>query len=321
MKQPPVALALLVGSVLLTGCSLNGRRPDGSGTVECTQVQMASQVAGRILKLPLREGDSVRAGDLVAQLDPRDYELKLQEAKAGLAQAQAQLDLMAAGSRYEDVQRAREQVREAEAVAGAARADSNRIERVYTRDSATKKQMDDAATQAERSDAALNSARLNLAKLLHGNRQEEIRVAQAQVEVARARVAQMEKAVADCAVRSPLDGILTVRSREEGEMVSAGSPIATVSRLDEVWLSVYIPETRLASVVIAQPAVVRVDGDSHSYTGTVTFIASEAEFTPRNVQTRDDRAKLVYRVKITLSNPNRRFKPGMPADGYLEKAP
>jgi len=309
---------LVLGALWPAGCRLGQPSPDGSGTIECTQVQVSALVAGRLASLPVQEGSAVKHGALIGRLDPQDYELRLREARAGLTLAQAQLDLLLAGTRDEDVQRAREQLREAEAAARAAQADLKRIEPVYERQSATRKQLDDATAAADRTAAAQAAAEQNLIKLQRGSRQEEIRAARALVDQAEARVAQMEKAVSDCTVSAPMDGVVTTRSREAGEFVNAGSALVTLSRLDEVWLSVYVPEPRLAGVKLGQPASVRVDGDRRRFKGTVTFISPEAEFTPRNVQTPDERAKLVYRVKITLPNPDGLLKPGMPADGYLE---
>ena len=301
------------------GCAGRGQ-PDGSGTIECTQVQVSPQVAGRIANLPAVEGMALKKGDLVVRLDPADHELKRQESQAALAQAQAQLDLMLAGARDEDIQRARDQVREAQAAAQSADADFRRVEQVFARKSATQKQMDDATSLHERTAAALSAAEQNLTKLLRGNRREEIRAAQAALDQAKARAAMAEKAVADCQVLAPMDGVVTTKAREEGEWVNAGTPVVTLSRLDEVWLSIYLPEDRLGRVKLGQLAFVRIDGDSRRFDGTVTFISPEAEFTPKNVQTPDERTKLVYRVKVTLPNRDGVFKPGMPADGYLETA-
>lgn len=309
---------LLASGLALAGCEFRREKPDGSGTIECTQVQVSAQVAGRILRLPPQEGTALKKGDRVAQLDAKDYELKRDEARGGLAQAEAQLALMLAGSRDEDIQRARAQVQEAEAAARAAEADRQRLAQAYAKQSVTVKQKDDAQAQADRTAAALAAARQNLEKLVRGNRQEEIRMAQAQADQAKARLAQIEKMIADCTVTAPMDGVVTTRVREEGEYVSPGAALITLSRLDEVWLAIYIPESRLARVKLGQPAAVKVDGDPRRYPGTVTFVAPEAEFTPRNVQTPEERTKLVYRVKITLPNPEGVFKPGMPADGYIQ---
>lgn len=238
--------------VLFAGCRGAGDRPDGSGTIECTQVAVSPLVAGRIIDMPLQEGEAVKAGDLVATIEAINYELRRDKAAAVLA---------------------------------AAKADFDRIHEVFERKSATGKQMDDA---------------------------------RAAYDLAKARLALAEKAVADCTVTAPIGGVVTTRAREAGEYVTPGAPLVTISRLDEVWLSIYIPADRLGRVTLGQPAWVRVDGNPKRYEGRVTFIASEAEFTPKNVQTPEERVKLVYRVKITLPNPDGLFKPGMPADGYLE---
>jgi HlyD family secretion protein len=310
--------ASAAGLLLAGGCRWGGVEPDSSGTIECTTVAVAPEVAGRLLEVAAVEGAAVRQGDLVAQLDATAYRLRADEARALLAQAEAARDLATAGAREEDVQRAREQVREAQAAAWAATQDLARVQQVFEAGSATAKQFDDARAAAERSGAALAAAEQQLAKLLRGSRQEEIRMAQAAADQARARAAQAEKAVADCRVTAPLDGVVTVKSAEAGEFVGPGAVLARIARLDEVWLAVYVPERRLASLRVGQPARVTVDGHAGSFAGIVTFVASEAEFSPKNVQTRDERAKLMYRVKVTLPNPDGVFKPGMPADVYLE---
>lgn len=303
--------------VLFSGCSFNSKKPDGSGTIECTQVDIAPQVAGRIVALVPQEGDLVKQGDLVARLDAADYELKRNEAKAAVTVARAQLELLLAGSRQEDIERAREQVIEAQASAEAAEADLRRINSVYQSGTATQKQMDDAKTQADRTKAALAAADQTLTKLEKGSREEEIRLAQTQVDQADARLALTEKAVTDCTITSSINGVVTTRIHEEGEFVPVGAPLITVSRLDEVWLSVYVPETALGGVKIGQNARIKIDGRPDFFDGKVTYISPTAEFTPRNVQTPDERAKLVYRVKITLPNKEGIFKPGLPADGFL----
>ena len=171
------ALALL----LAAGCRWQGVKPDGSGTMDCTQVQVSAQISGRVLELPPQEGDALKQGVLVARLDARDNELKRDEARAALASAQAQLDLMKAGARTEDTGRARESVREARAALTAAAADKKRIEEVFAQGSATQKQLDDARAVAERTSAALAGAEQGLARFEHGNRPEEIRTAEARL--------------------------------------------------------------------------------------------------------------------------------------------
>ncbi len=311
------ALLTILALVLAAGCSRHNNKPSGSGTIECTEVDIAPQVSGKILVLVPQEGDAVKAGDLIAKLDSTDYELKRNEADAAVAVARAQLALLLAGNRQEDIERAREQVHESKATAEAAVADLRRIEAVFKTGAATRKQMDDAKTQVERTQATLAAGEQNLAKLVKGTRVEEIKLAETQVAQAAAKLASTAKTVADCTVTSTVGGVVTTRIREEGEFVPAGSPLVTISHMDDVWLAVYVPEAALGGVKLGQPAQVRIDGHHDFYDGKVTYISPTAEFTPRNVQTPDERAKLVYRVKITLPNKDGIFKPGMPADGYL----
>lgn len=310
-------LLSLTALLVCVSCALKTDKPDGSGTIECTQVRVASEVGGRLATLLLKEGASVTNGQILATIEPLAYQLRRDEARAALAQTQAQLDLMLAGSRDEDILRSRAQVREAQSLADTALRDSQRIEPLFAQGSVTQKQRDDSAAAVERTAAALAASEQQLSRLIKGNRQEEIRAAQAAVELAKTRLAQTEKALSDCVITAPLSGIITLKSVEQGEMVASGTPLATLSRLDEVWLSLYLPETQLAGVVLGQKVAVKTDGSETRYEGIVTFISPEAEFTPRNVQTPDERVKLVYRIKVTLPNPNGVFKPGMPADGYL----
>ena len=315
--KPRLWLSMLAPLCLTTSCSLQSDKPDGSGTIDCTQVRIAPEVGGRLASVLFKEGDRITNGQVLATLDPLAFQLKRDEARALLAQATAQLDLMTAGSREEDILRARAQVQEARVLAGNTAADARRLEALLAQGSATQKQRDDAVAAAERTAASLDAAEQQLTRLVKGNREEEIRAARAAAELAKARLAQAEKAVTDCVVAAPMGGVITTKVVEPGEIVPPGATLATLSRLDEVWLSLYIPESRLAGVRIGQKVRVKVDGQAVPHEGVITFISPEAEFTPRNVQTPDERVKLVYRIKVTLPNPEGVFKPGMPADGYL----
>ena len=311
-----LSLATLT-ALLCASCSFRTDKPDGSGTIECTQVRVASEVSGRIASLLSDEGDAVTNGQTLALLDPLACKLRRDEARAALAQAQAQFELMTAGSRNEDILKARAQVADAKALAEVTASDAQRMETVFAQNSISQKQRDDAVAAAKRAAAGLAAAEQHLNRLVTGNRQEEIRAAGAAVDVAHARLALAEKAVADCVVAAPRAGVITTRSVEPGEVVAVGATLATLSQLDEVWLSLYIPESRLAAVKIGQKAFVQIDGEPRRREGRVTFVSPEAEFTPRNIQTPDERTKLVYRIKVTLPNPDGVLKPGMPADGFL----
>ena len=320
MRMPGTWFLLPAAALALAGCDFRGGvQPDCSGTIECTQVQLAAQVGDRLLKLPPQEGATIKRGDLVAQIDPADYLLRRNESIALAAQAEAQLALVRAGFRDEDIQRARDQLREAAAGAAASSNDLRRIDALFASGSATAKQMDDAKSLFDRNAAEVAAAGQDLARLQAGSRKEEIRLAETQVDVIKTRFAQAEKALQDCTLNSPVDGTVTTRSHEEGDMVAPGATLLTLSRLDDVWLAIYVPETRLGKVKLGQNVRVAIDGMDRRFEGKVTVISPEAEFTPKDVQTPEQRAKLVYRVKVTLPNDERIFKPGLPADAYLDK--
>jgi HlyD family secretion protein len=316
-----MTVAVLSAALLVTGCGRGLRTPDGSGTIEATDIRISAEVPGKLLSVRAEEGSVVAEGDTLALIDPTDYELRLKAARASLSRARAQLDLVIAGARDENIEQARSVVREAEAAAGLADTSYVRAQRLFEVGSITRQKLDEAFAARERTAAALSSANEALAMLLRGNREEEVRMAQAQLDQVEAEAALAERALAHTTVTSPAGGTVTIKVAEPGEMVGAGSPVAVLSSLDQVWLSIYLAEPRLAEIALGDTAYATVDGRTEVYSGSVVFISPEAEFTPRDVQTPDQRAELVYRVKIQLDNSEGVFKRGMPADGYVGAHP
>ena len=161
------------------------------------------------------------------------------------------------------------------------------------------------------------AARAQLDKLVAGPRRQEIEAARAQRASAEAMVAAAQQKIADATVVASSDGVITSRIAEPGEVLPPGATIAVLTDIGRPWLTVWIDEPNLSQVTLGQTVTVRVDGSDQSFEGTVSFISPVAEFTPKNVQTPDERAKLVFRVKVRLDNPQGIFKPGMPADAYF----
>ncbi len=275
-----------------------------------------------------------------------DVELKA----ADLRQAEARLAELVAGSRPQEVRTARAQVEDAATWQQQAKADWERAQTLYKDEDISTAQRDQARARFESTAAALRQAQERLRLVEEGPRKETIEAAKAQVERARAaqklaeanrlelkrreeeiavRRAEIERARAGVAladtqldemvVRSPVDGVVLVKSAELGEVLAAGATVATVGDLDRPWLRAYIGERDLGRVKIG--ARVKLTTDSYPgkvYEGKVTFIASEAEFTPKQIQTQDERVKLVYRIKIEAANPNQELKASMPVDAELE---
>jgi len=320
MKRIALTLALMsTTAVFVTGCSksLDDSTIRASGHIEATEVRLAAKVGGRLLEAPLEEGQTITAGVLVARLETVDAEHQLAQARANAEAADAQLRLLLAGSRAEDLRRAEDQMAQAQAELDAARRDLDRLSGLADRGSATEKSRDDAATRKEIAERAVAAARAQLDKLVAGPRRQEIEAARAQRASAEAMVAAVEQQISDATVLAPTDGIVTTRIAEPGEILPPGATIAILTDLDRPWLTVWIDEPSLSRVTLGQAVTVRVDGSDQRFKGTVSFISPVAEFTPKNVQTPDERAKLVFRVKVRLDNTDGVFKPGMPADTHF----
>ena len=307
--------------VLLFAASGCGDRVDpdtivASGHVEATEVRVSTKVPGTLVSLPLDEGDRVEIGVELARIDTVDLLLALDAARAEAQRAAADLRLVRAGPRAEEIAAAEAQVVRFRAEVDGAELDLRRMQELLDRGSGTEKARDDARTRHDVAAARLTEGQEVLRRLRAGSRVEEIDAAGAREAQSKARVAQLEQQIADATITSPIAGVVTETLVEKGEIVSVGAPLLVVTDLSDAWLTVFLPEPDLGRVRLGQEAEVETDGGERR-TGTVAHIASTAEFTPRNVQTRDERVKLVYRAKIRLDNADGLFKPGMPATARL----
>jgi HlyD family secretion protein len=316
--------SLLVCSLVLTLLTSSGCREgvdDGtihaSGHIEATEVRLAAKVGGVLLEAPLEEGDEVHVGTLVARLETVDAEHRLAQARAQAEAADAQLRLLLAGTRAEDLRRAEEQLAQARAELDAARRDLERLAGLADRGTATEKSRDDAETREEVADRAVAAARSQLDKLVAGPRRQQIEAARARRAAAEAAVAAVDQQIRDAVVLAPRDGVVTARVAEPGEVLPPGATVAVLTDLARPWLEVWIDQPNLSRVALGDEVEVLLDGQDRAFVGTVTFVSPVAEFTPKNVQTPEERAKLVFRIKITLDNSEGVFKPGMPADAYF----
>ena len=306
-----------------------------SGHVEATETRLAPDAGGRILTFDLAEGDRIEAGHQVLTLDRRDIELSLQRARAEQAQADAQLRLVLAGARAEDIRQAESQVTAAEADVSAARAelaaaeqDLERFETLLTTNSGSRKQRDDAATRRDvarqrvtAAESRVRAAREALGRLQAGARREEIEAARARLAATAAQIASLEKSLADTTFTSPVSGIVTEKLVEPGEVIAPRTPVAVVVDLDQAWADVFVPEPAVPRLRLGQDAQVYTDAGGSPITGAITYISPRAEFTPRNVQTAEERSKLVYRVRISVDNTAGILKQGMPVEAEIALAP
>jgi len=316
------AVAVIAFLVWLLLFRSNGQS-DGlmaSGTVEATEARLGFQAAGRIESILVHEGDAVDSGAVLAQLDQTEMLARRDQAEAQIAAAQAMLDELQTGFRPEEVAQARAAQNAAEEQKNDAERDLKRTKTLFEGGAVSQEIFDKAKTRYEVASSQASQAMDQLRLMESGPRTERIAAQQAQLEQAQAAVRSLDAALANMTVRAPFSGVVTVKHREPGEIVAPGAPVLTVMNRNNRWIRIYVPEYHIGELQLGQAAEIRSDTyPDKTYKGDVMYIASEAEFTPKTVQTTEERVKLVYAVKVrVLGDNNNELKPGMPADVTLE---
>lgn len=350
LRRPYVLLVLAAAALVLGFLYVNvpDAIPEGliqaNGRIEGDPITVASKVAGKIATIEVREGDAVKAGQLLVRLDDAQARAQVDQAAAAvgalesqLASAKVGLDLL----RKElplTVDAARAGARRAQAVAAMAETNVQQAQReaarlrdLVVKNFVTSQQSEQAQLALDAAVSELTAARealvqsqkqLALAEL-GGDRirakEAEFLAVQAQVRQAKATLAEAESLLADLTIHAPAAGVVLVRAREPGEVVSAGAPMLDVVDLDQLYLKVYVAEVHIGKLRQGLPARIYTDAfPDQPFEATVRYISSRAEFTPKEVQTPDERVKLVYAVKLYLSaNPDHRLTPGLPADAVI----
>lgn len=352
-----------------------------SGNLELTLVDISFKTAGRMVELTVREGDTVKKGQVIARLDAAQLEqqksrdaaaissaqsalqqlqtaIEYQQAtiesdvaarQAEQAQAQARLDELMAGSRAQEIQQTDAAVNEARTQLEWARSEWDRAQTLYKNQDISTSQYDQARAKFNAAGAVVAQAEQRFALVKEGPRKEEIAVARAQlaraqaairaaeanrielrrkqqelsarrseIERARAQAGITEAQLADTTITSPIDGVVLTKSAEPGEVIAAGTTIVSIGDIDHPWLRAYVNETDLGRVKLGTKVMLKTDSyPGKSYAGTVSFIASEAEFTPKQIQTKEERVKMVYRIKVDVENAAHELKNNMPVDAEI----
>ena len=303
----------------LTGCGDGSDgRIEASGTLEATEVRVSAMVPGQIQRIFIREGVDVQAGDTLMVLDQTTLALQWRQARGGVDLAEAQYKLLLNGARPEDLQLAEEALKSAESSFKSANDDYARMKELYAAQSVSRKQFDDAESRFTIAQAQLNSAKQQVQKMQQFARAEDLAAAKARLEQAQAWAGILHKQLDDATILAPVAGTVTHRPVEEGELVGVGTTVATVARLETLNLVIYVNEVDLAKVQVGGGADIVIDAHpDRTFPGKVVYISPLAEFTPKNVQTKEDRTKLVFGVKIEVENGERILKSGMPADAWI----
>lgn len=315
-----VSLGVVLAAVILlrrTGTETGNLKL--TGTIETTTVAASFKVPGRLKERLVDEGQQVKIGQIVARLEDDELKDERTVRSADQQAAQAALADLKAGSRQEEIAASAATLARLKAEAERAAQDATRAEALFKKEVIPRKELDAARAAKDATAAAVREGdeRLKLVKV--GPRPDAIKQAQARLEGAAAARSLADTRLSQAVLAAPISGTVMAKHAEPGELLAAGSPVITVAKMDEVWVRAYLPETQLGKIKLGQRAIVTSDTwKGRTYQGTVSFIASEAEFTPRNVQTEAERVKLVYRIKITIANPQQELKPGMPVDAVIE---
>jgi len=291
-----------------------------SGTVEITEADLGFQAPGRIDSIAVHEGDQVEAGAALAWLDRSELTAERHAAASQQASAAARLAELEAGSRSEEIAQAREMLRAATDRETNAAREAARAERLFAGGAISERQRDAAATASETAQADRAAAAERLQLLQAGPRSEQIAAQRAVVAQTASAVARVDAAIDQTVIRAPFAGRVTIRHREPGETIGPGAPVLSLSDPRDRWIRIYVRGDQVGRLTLGQEATITADAfPDRTYRGVVTFIADEAEFTPRSVQTTAERVKLVYRVKVRVTGDEAfDLKPGLPADVRLE---
>jgi membrane fusion protein YbhG len=293
-----------------------------SGTVEATTADLGFQLPGRIDEIGVSEGDAVSAGQELARLDTRELDAMLDAARAQVDASGARLTELRLGARPQEVAVAEAAVRAAADRNENARREVERADRLFQGGAISAQALDMAETALAVSTATHEQAVQALTLTQEGPRAETVAAQRAMVGQADANLARAEATLGNAIVSAPFPGLVTTKHRQPGEIVGAGMPVLTLLDPDSRWVRIYVREDEIGRVQIGQRAEISSDTyPDRSYQGEVVFIGSEAEFTPRNVQTAEERIKLVYPVKVRITgDPDFELKPGVPADVTLIEA-
>ncbi len=289
-----------------------------SGNMEVTETNIGFKPTGRVIDLLVDEGDSVRKGDLLARLDNAEVASAVAQQRADLQEAGVRLAELEAGSRPQEIEQAKADVQAQEAELVRIRKDYERAEMLYQNGAIPSAQFDAAKSAFESRAAQLRRAAEQLSLAKEGPRKESIEAAAYRVRQARAKLGVAQEKLNDTLIYAPFSGVILRKNVELGETVGQGAPVYTIGDLANPWIKVYVKEEKLGLVKLGQKAQITTDTyRGKVYNGWVSFISSEAEFTPKNVQTQEERVKLVFGVKVRVENPNNELKPSMPADVKL----
>jgi len=285
-----------------------------SGTIEAKNVELNARISGTLMNLNCNEGDPVQKDTLLADLSRNDLLAQRERDALGVVALEAKLDDLLSGARSEEIKEAAANVSIAAASLQQADFDLERAEKLSAAGALSEVELQKLQFNQDNLSKQLEAAQARLSLLQAGNRPGVIAAASAELERSRAVLKATDALLADLQIYSPIDGVITSKNYEQGEYVQMGAALAQITDLNDLWIKVYIPTNDLPWIKLGQNASVSVSGCDQVFSGTVVYIASQGEFTPKTIQTKKERTNVVYAVKVEVANADGLLKPGMPAD-------
>ncbi len=289
-----------------------------SGLIEADEIRIGSRVGGRVQKVPAFEGQRVRAGEVLVELAPYDLLEHRAQAKATVAELGARLDELKHGPRAQEISAAEARFKFATAEIDLAQATFNRIKPSFEKNAVSAEEMDRAEKELKAATANLGQRQAELDLLKAGTRPEAIAQGEASVQAAAAAGAAIDRQLEELTIKAPADALVESLDLQPGDMAAPNAPVLSLTALNNLWVRAYVPENHM-NLSDGQKLSVSVDSfPGKRFAGHVSFVARQAEFTPNNVQTPEERSKQVFRIKVTLDEGLDVLRPGMSADVWLE---
>lgn len=310
----PLALALGLASVLAVGCSRGTNDLiEGTGTIEHFEVDVAPLVPARVVRLLVDEGDVVRAGQTVAILTNVGAVPEVSAREAALRSAQEQVRDLEAGARSAEIAQAEAELRAAQADAALAEREAQRASSLYGAAAISAQEMESARSAAAVAVQRVRATQSALRLLNEGTRPARIRAARAEVDAARAALEAARRSAGELTLETPVRGTVSLRVADPGEVINPGAPVVTVARSDSLWVRIYLNQEDFARVRVGDRATARLDDfRRRAFPARVVALANRAEFTPRVALTEDERADLLFGVRLSLTDTTGMLKAGMP---------
>ncbi len=309
-------LFFILSTLFLQSCSnSDDKKIETSSILESTNIEVRSKTSGNLIKTYVREGQFVHKNDTLFSIDNSELLILYNQAVANYNAALAKYQTISKGVREEDIAQLREILRQAQINYENALKDFQRIKNLFEENSVSQKVYDDAKLKLEITDAQLKSAKENLLKAERGPLKSEIDAVKASVDAAKAQVDLLKKRIDDSVILSPSDGYISIINFDEGEVIPTGAVITKIINPDEIHAKIYLNSIEIGKLRLGQKVEIKPDAlPDKTFEGKIVFISNEAEFTPKNIQTKNERVKLVYAVKINIPNPEHLLKDGMMCD-------